>query len=378
MRKWNSVNGFEYSNKLELAKGCKSYSDFLHIFPFETSIGEDVMGYKSDTDIESSPVDTQFLFRSKKMSGEIGVNIDDLLKEEIKSKDIDGVPHKISRTFTDSSVEEWNVTNNGFPEEIMDNQDASVLEEFYCESKSNIATFSKFVNNLFENPEGRLTNLQRIAIILYTCFETYRTIISSFLTVFVPQKCGGYSCSILENIIPKDDIEIAAISINTFMAFYFCILFMIESTRETIVKKYLTYDKSYATNKEYLIKMLSSMKENERNEMFRLNAVYRGFAQGLLIFFFINAGISCVVIQKNYLNNTTSTVFITNMFFTVNRIHKALKITSSGEYNIYSTYRSDNLIYNRYRGELMHDRPPGIIFPYVYKFIQMYSDKAKN
>ena len=377
MRKWNSVNGFEYSNKPELEKGCKSYSDFLHIFPFETSIGEEeVMSDKNST------------FRTKQMNREIGVNIDDLLKEETELNDIEGgfhSPHaslgnlpKLSRTFTDSSIEDWNVTNNGFPEEIIDNQDTLVVEDFYCESKSNIATFSKFVNNLFENPEGRLTNLQRIAIILYTCFETYRTIISSFLTVFVPQKCGGYSCSILENIIPKDDIEIAAISINTFMAFYFCILFMIESTREAIVKKYLTYDKSYATNKGYLIKMLSTMKENERNEMFTLNAVYRGFAQGLLIFFFINAGISCVVIQKNYLNNTTSTVFITNMFFTINRIHKALKITSSGEYNIYSTYRSENLIYNRYRGELMHDRPPGIIFPYVYKCIQMYSDKAKN
>ena len=37
----------------------------------------------------------------------------------------------------------------------------------------------------------------------------------------------------------------------------------------------------------------------------------------------------------------------------INRIHKALKITSSGEYNIYSAYRSDNLLYNRYRGEIV-------------------------
>lgn len=376
MRKCNSVNGIEYSNKLELVKCRKSYSDFLHIFPFEMPTDEEVISGKNDN------------FHTKQMNLEIGVNIDDLLKEEIELNEIEGGFHssnvslgnlpKLSRTFTESSIEEWNVTNNRFPEETIDNQDKSDLEDFYSELKSNNATFSNFVNNLFENPEGRLTNMQRIAIIIYTCFETYRTIISSFLTVFVPQNCGGYSCSILENIIPKDDIEIAAISINTFMAFYFCILFMIESTRETIVKKYLTNDKSYTTNKGYLIKMLSSMKENERNEMFTMNAVYRGFAQGLLIFFFINAGISCVVIQKNYLNNTTSTVFITNMFFTINRIHKALKITSSGEYNIYSTYRSENLIYNRYRGELMHNRPPGIIVPYIYKYIQFYSDKAKN
>jgi hypothetical protein len=230
--------------------------------------------------------------------------------------------------------------------------------------------FTQFINNLFENPEGRMTNLQRVSIIVFTCFETYRTIISSFLTVFVPQNCGGYSCTIMENAIPKDNIEIVAISMNTFMAVYFCALFITENIREKVVKKYLTNDKSHPTDKESLEEILASMKPNERQEILKLNAIYRVFAQVLLIFFFVNASISCVVIKKNYLNNTTSTAFITNVLFTVNRIHKSLKITSSGEYNIYSTYRTDNLIYNRYRGPLTHNRPPDILFPYIYEFIK--------
>lgn len=210
--------------------------------------------------------------------------------------------------------------------------------------------FTNFVNNLFENPDGRMTTSQKATIIVFSCFEAYRTIISSFLTVFVPQNCDGYSCTILQNIIPKDDLETTAISFNSFMALYFCVLFTIERIRESAVKEYLIADKSSPTDKEYLIKMIAEMNPKERNRILFCNRVYRVFAQLLLLIFFVNAGISCVVIQKNYLNNTTTTVFITNTLFMINRIYKALKITSSGEYNIYSAYRSDSIIYNRYRG----------------------------
>ena len=250
-----------------------------------------------------------------------------------------------------NSVEEWNEEEDAFS--LKNNQmPHSFSSRFYSTPKTLSVTFTRFVNNLFENPDGRMTNTQRVAIVALTAFEAYRTLISSFLTVFVPQNCGGYSCTIIQNIVPKDDFETAAISVNTLMAVYFCWLFTIERVRESIVKKYLIADKSSATDKDYLIKMLSEMKPHQRQRILRINRVYRIFAQVLLLLFFVNAGISCVVIQKNYLNNTSITVFITNTFFMINRIHKALKVTSSGEYNIYSAYRSDNLLYNRYRGEI--------------------------
>jgi hypothetical protein len=204
---------------------------------------------------------------------------------------------------------------------------------------------------MFENPEGRMTPSQNATIFVFTCFEAYRTIISSFLVIFVPQNCGGYSCTILQNIMPNDDLEIAAISMNTFMALYFCAMFSIERMRETLVKEYFIADKSYPTDKEYLVKMISEMKTNERHNILNLNRIYRIFAHFLLFVFFVNVGISCAVMQKNYLNNTTVTVFVTNALFMINRIYKALKVTSSGEYNIYSAYRTDSILYNRYRCE---------------------------
>jgi hypothetical protein len=255
-----------------------------------------------------------------------------------------------------SVVEEWNAEEDMFSSKTLSNHKSTT--SFGTSAKKAHYSFAKFINNLFENPDGRMTNFQRASIILFSCFEVYRTIISSFLTVFVPQNCGGFSCTILQNIIPKDRLEMAAISVNTFMALYFCAVFSIERIRETIVKRLLISDKTFSTDKEFLITMLSEMKPRHQRRILGINRTYRAFAQVLLLLFFANAGISCIVIRKNYLNNTTVIVFITNTFFMINRIYKALKITSSGEYNIYSAYRSESLLYNRYRGKIAETNIP--------------------
>ena len=211
------------------------------------------------------------------------------------------------------------------------------------------STFNYVINNLFENPEERLTNFRRLAILVYTAFEAYRTLISSYLIVFVPQNCGGYSCSIVQNLTPRNDLEIAAISLNTLTAFHFCLLFYLERSRENTINLHLVSDKKSPTDKEYLMQMIQSMEELPRRKIMRLNNWYRRCSQIILLLFFANAGLSYLVIYKNYLNNTTVTVFITNALFMINRIYKALKLTSSGEYNIYSAYRQNPILYNRDR-----------------------------
>ena len=285
----------------------------------------------------------------------IELDEDDHIDINIETPNSDQVDDDICMEYGEDEIEVWNEEEESFSSKS-DKKHNTFRDRIYATPKSFGAVVTKLVNNLFENPEGRMTGTQRSIIIASTAFEAYRTIISSFLIVFVPQNCGGYSCTILENIIPTDDLEIAAISINTFMGVYFCILFSIERARESVIKHYFIADKSSPTDKEYLVKMLSDMKPTHRRTILQINRTYRILSQVLLLIFFINAGVSCVVIWKNYLNNTTVTVFITNTLFMINRIHKALKITSSGEYNIYSAYRSDHLLYNRCRGEIAKNR----------------------
>lgn len=216
-------------------------------------------------------------------------------------------------------------------------------------------TFDSIINNLFENPEERMTNFRRTILIVYTAFEAYRTLISSYLIVFVPQNCGGYSCTIVQNLTPVNDLEVAAISLNTLMAFYFCTLFYLERERETTINLHLVADKKSPSDKEYLMNMIKSMDDLPRHKILKLNNWYRRCSQTILLVFFANVALSYFVIYKNYLNNTTITVFITNALFMISRIYKALKITSSGEYNIYSAYRTNPILYNRDRSSWLQN-----------------------
>jgi hypothetical protein len=105
----------------------------------------------------------------------------------------------MERGFSSDNVEEWNADQDLFSSKKYGDNITPTFTALFKNPTTFSATFTKLVNNLFENPEGRMTNFQRITIILFTAFEAYRTIISSFLIVFVPQKCGGYSCTILHD-----------------------------------------------------------------------------------------------------------------------------------------------------------------------------------
>lgn len=233
-----------------------------------------------------------------------------------------------------------------------------ILETPEEEDKTCNGAFNRLVNNMFENPGGHLTNSQRLFILLYTLFETYRTIISSFLIVFVPQSCNGVPCSLYENVIPKTDLETITISLNTLMAVYFCGLFLIENMREKTINRHLKIDRSAPNDKDSLILMVRQMNPESRDQIFRINNFYRIYAQGLVFISIVNMCVSSFVIYANYLNNNTATVFITNALFMINRIYRALRVTSSGEYNIYSAYRSDSLIYNLDREAWPHIPSP--------------------
>ena len=274
--------------------------------------------------------------------------------------------------FDSSSSEECDNGNgpkcNSFSKETDDDkQDDNSGTSLYCEPFSDFSqkintvyndvakpnrpknTINTIIVNLFENPDQRLTNIKRISIVIYATYESYRTIISSFLIVFVPQNCGGYSCSILENVRPVNNYEIAAITLNALMAIYFCALFYLERERENAISLYLVSDNKSPTDKEYLMRTIDAMEPGPKRKIMRLNNWYRFLTQNILFCFFVNVSVSCVVIYNNYLNNTTFTVFVTNALFMINRIYKALKITSSGEYNIYSAYRTEQMLYNRDR-----------------------------
>jgi hypothetical protein len=216
-------------------------------------------------------------------------------------------------------------------------------------------TIETSLNNLMENADSKLTITQRCILYTKNAFEIYRTIISSLLVVFVPQKCGENPCSIYQNMVPTNSLEYAAISLNFILALYFYVLYLIELKRESIIEKRLFYDREMPTDKRHLERMLGAMNPSTKKKVMDINLVYRGFGRFLILVFLLNIFLSGVVAYNNFLNNTTLITYTTNSLFMVTKIFRVLQITSSGEYVIYSAYRNDNLIYNRDKAAFLTD-----------------------
>jgi len=224
----------------------------------------------------------------------------------------------------------------------------SFLQESEERSKHECSrVISRCVYNAFENPDGKVSYLQATFIVLHSIFEVYRAVISSFLTVFVPQRCpGGRICSLYDNVVPRDQLERIAIGFNAFMAFYFCTLYFFEYLRERRIQSRLAIAKEAPTSKTYLVNMMCKMDHDVRGPLLRINNTYRLTGIYMMMFFFVNSGLSWAVVYKNYLDNSTFITFTTNALFMVTKLYGVLKITSSGEYNIYSAYFNDYLVYN--------------------------------
>lgn len=222
-----------------------------------------------------------------------------------------------------------------------------LLETEERDKKDCSRVINRFIYNAFENEDGKVTYLQAAFIVLHSLFEVYRAVISSFLTVFVPQRCpDGLICSLYDNVVPRDQLERIAIGFNAFMAFYFCMLFLFEATRERRIQAYLAISKEAPRSKKHLVELMCNMDHGDRTELLRVNNSYRLTGIYMMVFFFVNSGLSWAVVYKNYLDNTTFITFTTNALFMITKLYGVLKITSSGEYNIYSAYLNDNLVYN--------------------------------
>jgi hypothetical protein len=222
-----------------------------------------------------------------------------------------------------------------------------LLETEEHDKKDCSRVINRFIFNAFENEDGKVTYLQAAFIVLHSLFEVYRAVISSFLTVFVPQRCpDGHICSLYNNVVPRDQLERIAIGFNAFMAAYFCMLFLVEATRERRIQEYLAISKEAPRSKKHLIELMCNMDKDERTELLRINNSYRLTGIYMMVFFFVNSGLSWAVVYKNYLDNSTFITFTTNALFMITKLYGVLKITSSGEYNIYSAYLNDNLVYN--------------------------------
>jgi len=184
-------------------------------------------------------------------------------------------------------------------------------------------------------------------------FELYRTLIGSFLTVFTAQRCGQHTCTIWENIVPKNDLELTGIIFNFLMATTLLIEYVFEIMREAYLIKYLKYDKTIANTGEHIAELYEKSDKHIFTKLIPLYMIYIRFSYVVLFVYFVNVILSAVIVSANYYDNTSIFSFVTNALFIIFKIYNVVEITSyRGDY-FYSAYKRKNIHYNTIKSKYL-------------------------
>ena len=85
--------------------------------------------------------------------------------------------------------------------------------------------------------------LQRIKVGGLFCLQFYKVVTGTFLSLFIPQKCGDEICSLHDNYENPDIYHKMVLYLNGFVFINFCITYLIELKRENWAITYFDTDK---------------------------------------------------------------------------------------------------------------------------------------
>ena len=203
--------------------------------------------------------------------------------------------------------------------------------------------------------DNKVSVFQILETIAVVCFELYKTLIGSFLTVFTAQRCGEQTCTIWQNFLPKNDLELAGLICNFLMATSLFIEYIFEIMREAYLIKYLKYDYDIANNGYHISELYESSDKTIFKKLIPLYIIYIRFSYVVLLIYIINISISAVIIRENYYDNTSLFGFITNALFIIYKIYNVVEITSYKGNYFYSAYKRKNMHYNTIRSQYLRE-----------------------
>lgn len=252
----------------------------------------------------------------------------------------------------------------------------------YCNTRFYDCVYRMFLAPIFDNDESKLTKTQKLVILIRLSFEMYKTMIGSYLTIFTPQKCNDGICTLTQNLIPKDNMEIVALAMNSFMAFGLIAEYMIELSREKILRLYFENDPRLPVEKEYFTNLLGIL-DTKKAKLFSEQTViiriifqlYRRIGIILLSIYVTNICISGAVIYKNYYDKSSFFGFVTNALFIVFKMASILKIAIHSIKIPYSAYIESPVAFNSLKEEYIK---PEIKAQHLFWNMEDYASQNEN
>ena len=223
-------------------------------------------------------------------------------------------------------------------------------------------------------------NMERIFLVFKISYELYKSMIGSFLILFVEQRCNGYNCTMLQNIYSDKVIYDVALSFNSITFIAFIVMYSISSLREFKLRKNLTITKfspgilgihynqddeiknikkriKILNNNLYNCRFLNidehpiynnSITNNIKKEISFYNYIYKTIGFYTLLLFGINLIISSIIILINNRNQKTFFSLINNILLMGPNIYDIYIIITNEFTPTLSTHWKTFSEYNNY------------------------------
>ncbi len=188
--------------------------------------------------------------------------------------------------------------------------------------------------------------IQKVSMIPIIALEMYRVMVSSFLVLFVPQKCDNHVCSLSENMVLENDLYTAGLVFNFITMASFIAMYLLEIKRENRLITYLEVNKSVAFDNSSVEQALEKLPISKRDSIWALDKyyMYSGFTSiGLFI---INTILSGFVVYNYYLDSQTTSTYITNILFMVTKLADVYSNVNTEKNVFYSAYMKGKIQYN--------------------------------
>ena len=194
-----------------------------------------------------------------------------------------------------------------------------------------------------EKEDSQDTN-QKIGVTIAVAVEIYRALIASFLILFVPQKCGDHVCSFSENAeTGPDPLYNAGFVFNCITMAAFLALYYAEVRREVKLIAYLDVNTSRPSDNESVGQVLEKIQPQHKDAILYYDSLYIKAGYGTIGCFAINSVLSGLVVYKYYLDDKTTTTFITSLLFVIQKLQQVYVTLKTDKNIFYSAYLTSNV-----------------------------------
>jgi len=188
--------------------------------------------------------------------------------------------------------------------------------------------------------------IQKSTASITVILELYRVLVSSFLILFVPQKCDDHVCSYSENMVLENDLYSTGLVFNFFTMFVLFSMYILEIKRENRLITYLEVNKEVPCDNESVENALKHLPDDKRTAILALDKWYQRFGYASISTYIINIILSGFVVYEYYLDGQTTTTFITNVLFMLAKLADVY-VTVNTEKNVfYSAYLKSKIQFN--------------------------------